>query len=68
MFVVLVNKFWDGMSCSKGFRIQLDTLLVTLRGLETSTRHYLFTTLMDVIVEGGSQDKNVTKFVTRTND
>lgn len=37
----------------------LDTLLVTLRGLETSTCHYLSTTLMDVIVEGGSQDKNV---------
>ena len=46
----------------------LDTLLVTLRGLETSTCHYLFTTLMDVIVEGGSQDKNVIKFVTRAND
>ena len=56
-FVVLVDKFWDGVSCGKGFRIQLDTLLVTLRGLETSTCHYIFTTLMDVIVEGGVKIK-----------
>ena len=56
---------------AKAFRYSrhvLDTSLVTLRGLETSTCHYLFTTLMDVIVEGGSQDENVIKFVPRTND